>query len=619
MADITKINLKGTELNIRDAGAARSSDLAAKANTTYVDEQLATKQPTLVSGTNIKTINNESLVGSGNLIVQGLKGDKGDKGDTVVLDPEGLEQFEIINDLSTGGASNALSAEMGKTLDESIDDTNSRIDELEGAMAASLQGDLLILTEITAASALISVSGLSRDSLMAKAGGTNTATFTISGRRITSAISIAVSDSTNFALSQSSIAAPQDGKLTVTTITVTYHPAVGATSGASSTCAITVTCDNETYATLNLTGTVAAASALSLTPSTLSLVAESGNTSSGVIRVEGSALEGDVTLTLSDTTYVSFSDSTATGSLTITREEAELGKNVDIYYNGGGTASATITASSTGATSVTASISGAVVARKAAGETITQNNLLYTVLTDTNNVSVQIVSTSLPTGAVVVPASIQDENGLSYNVTEIPANGFKDNKQITSLSLPEGVTTIGFNAIRGLTKMTTLNIPNSVTSLGNNNVYGCTALVNLTIGTGITALPDYFFGSCGDNKNLVLPDHIKSLGAYSCGTTTYNSVVLGTDFRTFYSNIRFKMRSGSTVTIKSTTVPTRYGGYPFGHPDGSTYTAPYTSLATLYVPASAVSTYRAAAGWGTVDGSGYGMFIGENQIQAIPE
>lgn len=56
MADITKINLKGTELNIRDAGAARTSDLASK-------------QDALVSGTNIKTVGGVSLLGSGDVPV----------------------------------------------------------------------------------------------------------------------------------------------------------------------------------------------------------------------------------------------------------------------------------------------------------------------------------------------------------------------------------------------------------------------------------------------------------------------------------------------------------------------------------------------------------------------
>lgn len=43
-----------------------------KASEGYVDTKLMTKQDTLVSGTNIKTINNESILGSGNIEIEGV-------------------------------------------------------------------------------------------------------------------------------------------------------------------------------------------------------------------------------------------------------------------------------------------------------------------------------------------------------------------------------------------------------------------------------------------------------------------------------------------------------------------------------------------------------------------
>lgn len=58
MADISKITLNGTDYNVRDANA----------------------QETLVSGTNIKTINNQSILGSGNITIQGGSGG----GETVI-------------------------------------------------------------------------------------------------------------------------------------------------------------------------------------------------------------------------------------------------------------------------------------------------------------------------------------------------------------------------------------------------------------------------------------------------------------------------------------------------------------------------------------------------------
>jgi hypothetical protein len=53
---------------------AISNATSGLASTTYVDNSVSGKQDTLVSGTNIKTINNESLLGSGNINISGGSG-----------------------------------------------------------------------------------------------------------------------------------------------------------------------------------------------------------------------------------------------------------------------------------------------------------------------------------------------------------------------------------------------------------------------------------------------------------------------------------------------------------------------------------------------------------------
>lgn len=94
MANINKISVAGTIYDIQDQNASRTVELtqaeydglAVKEQNTYyiitdaqggdlsnyytkgeTDTLLGEKQPTLVSGTNIKTINNESLLGEGNI------------------------------------------------------------------------------------------------------------------------------------------------------------------------------------------------------------------------------------------------------------------------------------------------------------------------------------------------------------------------------------------------------------------------------------------------------------------------------------------------------------------------------------------------------------------------
>ena len=98
MANINKISVAGTIYDIQDQHASKTVELTQaeydglavkKENTFYIitdaqsgdlsnyytkgetDTLLEGKQPTLVSGTNIKTINNESLLGEGNIDIQG--------------------------------------------------------------------------------------------------------------------------------------------------------------------------------------------------------------------------------------------------------------------------------------------------------------------------------------------------------------------------------------------------------------------------------------------------------------------------------------------------------------------------------------------------------------------
>lgn len=98
MANINKISVAGTIYDIQDQHASKTVELTQaeydrlavkNPNTFYIitdaeggnlsnyytkgetDTLLGGKQPTLVSGTNIKTINNESLLGEGNIDIQG--------------------------------------------------------------------------------------------------------------------------------------------------------------------------------------------------------------------------------------------------------------------------------------------------------------------------------------------------------------------------------------------------------------------------------------------------------------------------------------------------------------------------------------------------------------------
>jgi len=466
--------------------------------------------------------------GNVNIQVQaGAQGPKGDTGSCEITDAGDIVTI-IVNDLTTGGAGNILSAEMGKDLNERLDDV-----EQAGGLTASVIGTTLYLSRVSAGSPVVNVGQLSKSALSARGGQTDTATFTISGRRLTGNIGIALSDNTNFALSASSLT-PTDGKVSSTTITVTYRPASGATAGTTHPCTITISMGGTTYGTLSLNGTVASAPSIALSPSTLAISALSGEVGSGTINVSGSALDSDITLVLSGASYMSFDENSSITSLTVTKAEAEAqgGKNVTIYYTGTANDSGTLTASSTGASSVSASVSGSireaapvdttftkeydfgsltfVVRDKAVVKGVLDNGVYKRSGNDSfaynaDDIVGPIVACKAGTlnanADVVIPATVEYD-GITYTVTEISTgtetigtNGtaaFGAQTRMKTLTFAEGsqVRMIDKAAFYYCTNLVSAILPDSVVSLcssgGASTFATCTKLESVVFGTGLT-------------------------------------------------------------------------------------------------------------------------------------
>lgn len=102
--------------------AATAAAISGKADASATAAALAAKQPTLVSGSNIKTLGGQSLLGSGDIAL-----------------PTGGSATVVVNDLSTGGVGSALSAEQGKVLKAQVD-AKAEASALASKQAALVSG-----------------------------------------------------------------------------------------------------------------------------------------------------------------------------------------------------------------------------------------------------------------------------------------------------------------------------------------------------------------------------------------------------------------------------------------------------------------------------------------------
>lgn len=521
----------------------------------------------------------------------GAPGEKGDKGESGVH----LGDVALVNDLTEGGEESALSAEMGKVLNIKIADYGNNIRDVEETLYVNTVAD----------SPIVEVSTLSANKFVCKAGSSDTASFSVSGKNLTGDIIISVVGSTKFSVSPASIS-PTNGAVASTLVTITYAPASGTADFTQHSCKIKVSSANETFGEFSLHGMSVSAPTVVIDPSSLSIEAVSGSSATGTINVKGYALEGDVSLAVSGTGF-----SLSSASVSQTDAESASGKDITVTFSGSSDSTATITASSTNATNTTTLVSAEVFTPLAIGCYWDVPNegggaLRYTVI-DTGEVSVKGASyNSVPPKSsldnpLVIPAFINDSDytvydsggdevtssGMTYKVTTIAEFGFSNllGTNLKSIVLSEGITTIGSKAFAmtgnyasdSKINIQKISFPSTLTSIGTGNAY---TFQNNRYLTAIefrsdVAIPAYAFYSCVRIALVKLCGNVVKNNAFS-GCTQFSGSA-----------------SFTPVVVNYEATPYNYRTYSFDRPFPESSNGEVT--ATLYCPN--VPGYR-TKGWG---------------------
>jgi hypothetical protein len=113
-----------------------------------------------------------------------------------------------------------------------------------------------------------------------------------------------------------------------------------------------------------------------------------------------------------------------------------------------------------------------------------------------------------PGGDVTIPAVIDGKA-----VVGIGEEVFRNNLDIESITLPEGLATIGANAFNGCKNLASVTIPASVTVIGEAAFFWCSGFVSITLPAGVTSIGNYAFGYCSGLVSIVIPASITAIGA----------------------------------------------------------------------------------------------------------
>jgi hypothetical protein len=127
------------------------------------------------------------------------------------------------------------------------------------------------------------------------------------------------------------------------------------------------------------------------------------------------------------------------------------------------------------------------------------------------------------TKTVNIPAKIQN-----LPVTIIGDSAFLGDKNITSVTIPNGVLSIRGRAFESCTGLTSVSIPNSVLDIGGMAFSGCTGLTSVSIPNSVQSIGDTAFSGCNKLTSITIPTSVTIIGsgAFS-GCTSLTSVTFG--------------------------------------------------------------------------------------------
>ncbi len=138
--------------------------------------------------------------------------------------------------------------------------------------------------------------------------------------------------------------------------------------------------------------------------------------------------------------------------------------------------------------------------------------LSFALSDDSNSYLVSAESATSPSGEVVIP-NIYNGKPVSGFVagTNSSTSTFKQNKNITSVILPNTMTGIADYTFYFCSNISNVTIPDSVTSIGDE-AFCRSGIVNVEIPNSVTSISSCAFGQCRELLNVVIPDSITSIG-----------------------------------------------------------------------------------------------------------
>ena len=142
---------------------------------------------------------------------------------------------------------------------------------------------------------------------------------------------------------------------------------------------------------------------------------------------------------------------------------------------------------------------------------------------------------------IVIPDSYT-VGGVTYPITSVGSETFRNNTDIQTVTLPDGITSIGNSAFNSCSNLTNINLPEGLTEIGNNAFSACSKLSDIVLPDTLTTIGEMAFYNCQSiSGTLNIPASVTSIGksALSLQSLIEFTVDEDSDYFTAYNGVLY--------------------------------------------------------------------------------
>ena len=170
---------------------------------------------------------------------------------------------------------------------------------------------------------------------------------------------------------------------------------------------------------------------------------------------------------------------------------------------------------------------------------------------DMTELTIPATLQGLPVIAVCADAFRNEDQIISViiedGVQEIGDNAFAHCDALETVILPQSVVSLGTGIFRDCSVLRAAVLPTSITEISNELFYGCHALETVEIPEGVNVIGESAFSYCDSLKELSLPSTLREIGHYAFMASGIESLFIPEGVEYFHASMIFDAKKLKSI------------------------------------------------------------------------